>query len=58
MHQHFISSSSMTTDAICSKERSSMSSVQYAGVRDSVVNQLLAKMDGVKEANNGLWRSV
>jgi ATP-dependent 26S proteasome regulatory subunit len=39
-------------DAIARK-RGSMSS-DTTGVRDSVVNQLLAKMDGVKEANNVL----
>jgi SpoVK/Ycf46/Vps4 family AAA+-type ATPase len=39
-------------DAIARK-RGSMSS-DSTGVRDSVVNQLLAKMDGVKEANNVL----
>ena len=37
-------------DAIVRK-RGSMSS-DTTGVRDSVVNQLLAKIDGVKEANN------
>jgi SpoVK/Ycf46/Vps4 family AAA+-type ATPase len=37
-------------DAIARK-RGSMAS-DTTGVRDSVVNQLLAKMDGVKEANN------
>mmetsp|Transcript_109 Transcript_109/g.120 ORF Transcript_109/g.120 Transcript_109/m.120 type:complete len:631 (-) Transcript_109:66-1958(-) len=39
-------------DAIARK-RGSMSS-DTTGVRDSVVNQLLAKMDGVREANNVL----
>lgn len=39
-------------DAIARK-RGSVSS-DTTGVRDSVVNQLLAKMDGVKEANNVL----
>lgn len=39
-------------DAIARK-RGTMSS-DTTGVRDSVVNQLLAKMDGVKEANNVL----
>lgn len=37
-------------DAIARKRGSSTSDT--TGVRDSVVNQLLAKMDGVKEANN------
>jgi vesicle-fusing ATPase len=39
-------------DAIARKRGSASSDT--TGVRDSVVNQLLAKMDGVKEANNVL----
>lgn len=39
-------------DAICRKRGSASSDT--TGVRDSVVNQLLAKLDGVKEASNVL----
>ena len=36
------------------RKRGSMTS-DTTGIRDSVVNQLLAKIDGVKEANNILF---
>mmetsp|Transcript_15456 Transcript_15456/g.22045 ORF Transcript_15456/g.22045 Transcript_15456/m.22045 type:complete len:1076 (-) Transcript_15456:118-3345(-) len=41
-------------DAIAKKRGGSSTVGDSTGVRDSVVNQLLAKMDGVKEANNVL----